>query len=103
LAGAEGSQFRSLIFLSPVFDTAQIGGRSFAEQCRGRAVLVLTGESDDRVPLRYVEENVAEMTRAGVHARLKSVAEADHFLFFSRRELVIDILESWVQENRGEP
>ena len=103
LAAARGSQFRSLIFLSPVFDERQISGSSFAQQCRGRSVLVLTGEADDRVPLGYVEENVAAMTRAGAGAHLTAVAAADHFLFFSHRELVINALESWLQESRRAP
>jgi pimeloyl-ACP methyl ester carboxylesterase len=101
LAAAEGSQFRSLIFLSPVFDTAEISRRSFAEQCHGQAVFVMTGERDDRVPLDYVSGNIAEMARAGVAARLKTVSDADHFLVFSHRALVIDSLDAWLQENFG--
>ena len=101
LAGAEGSQFRSLIFLSPVFDTAEISRRSFGEQCHGQAVFVMTGERDDRMPLDYVGGNIAEMARADVAARLRTVSDADHFLVFSHRALVIDSLDAWLQENSG--
>lgn len=101
LARAEGSQFRSLFFLSPVFDTVEISRRSFGEQCHGKAVFVMTGERDDRVPLDYVSDNVAEMARAGVAARLSTVSDADHFLFFSQPALVVDSLEAWLQENSG--
>ena len=101
LAAAEGSQFRSLIFLSPVFDTAEIRRRSFVEQCHGQAVFVMTGERDDRVPLDSVGDNIAEMARAGVAARLRTVSDADHFLIFSHRALVVDSLGDWLQENSG--
>jgi len=103
LAASQGSRFRSLIFLSPVFDDAQIGGSSFAKQCRGRAVLVLTGKSDDRVPLPYVQEDVAAMTEAGADVHLTAVAGADHFLFFTHRELVIATLDSWLRDQPKTP
>lgn len=103
LAAIQGSQFRSLIFCSPVFDDAQITGTSFAKQCGGQAVLVLTGAADDRVPLRYVEGNVAAMTQAGAQVRSTVVADADHFLVFTHRGLVITALASWLQDGRGAP
>ena len=99
LAAAEGTRFRSLIYLSPVFDAEQVSRTTFVENCRGRPVLVLTGKEDDRVPLSYVMENVAALTRTGVDVRLKTVAGADHFLVFSHRDLVIDTLASWLREN----
>lgn len=100
LAAAEGSRFRSLVFLSPVFDVAQIGASSFGQQCRDRPVFVLTGEIDDRVPLSYVEENVTAMNRVGVRPRLQAVSKADHFLVFSHQALVVDALVSWLQEHQ---
>jgi predicted esterase len=103
LAGLEGSRFRSMIFLSPVFDAGEIRGPSFAAQCRDRAILVLTGGLDDRVPLRWVEENVADMTEAGARVHLESISDADHFLFFSHRKRVIEVVESWLRAHQGAP
>jgi pimeloyl-ACP methyl ester carboxylesterase len=103
LAGLEGSQFRSMIFLSPVFDAGEIRGPSFAAQCRDLPVLVLTGGLDDRVPLRWVEANVEDMAQAGARVHLESIPDADHFLFFSHRKQVVDVMESWLRAHRGAP
>ena len=61
----------------------------------------MTGERDDRVPLDYVGDNIAEMARAGVAACLQTVSNADHFLIFSHRALVVDSLSAWLLENSG--
>ena len=95
LASSQGSQFASMVFLSPVFANEEIRSVSFAEQCRGRRVLVVTGSADDRVPLSYVEENAARMTRTGVKVKLKTFDGAGHFLLFSHRVQLMQVLEEW--------
>jgi len=95
LAGDQGSDFASIIFLSPVFDVSGIRSAAFAAQCKERKILVVTGGRDDRVPLSYVEENVTTMTRAGARVTLHAVDSADHFLMFSHRPELLQILEEW--------
>ena len=95
LAAFQGARFASMVFLSPVFDQAAIRSGSFAGQCRGRRVLVVTGATDDRVPLSYVEENATRMKRAGAQVTLKIFDEADHFLVFSHRAPLFLDLEEW--------
>ncbi len=58
-------------------------------------MLVLTGATDNRVPLHYVKSAIAEMSAAGARVELKTFALADHFLIFSERSDVIDGLATW--------
>ena len=53
------------------------------------------------VTLGYISDNIAEMARAGVAARLQTVSDFDHFLVFSHRALAIDSLAAWLQEDSG--
>jgi predicted esterase len=96
LTARHGSDFASTIFISPVFDSAAVASRAFEEQCRDRRVFVTTGGQDNRVPLSYVEENVAAIRRAGGLVKLRSFDEADHFLIFSHREALITDLQDWL-------
>ncbi len=97
--GAESDlRFRSLVLVSPVFDEACVGRGAFADPRRRCPVLVLTGDADDRIPVRYVRENVTAMADAGVDVRLRTVPGADHFLFFSHRELLVEALSARLKE-----
>ncbi len=100
LAASQGSQFASVVFLSPVFATPEIRSSSFGEQCHDRRVLVVAGGRDDRIPLSYVEENAGQMTRAGAQVTLTAIDEADHFLVFSHRDQLLPVLEAWFRPGR---
>jgi len=98
LAALQGSRFKSLVFLSPVFDDHAIASASFARQCSNRPVLVLTGARDDRTPLRYVEENIRGMTRGGAKIEMQTTPEADHFLMFSHRRQLVEAMATWLKK-----
>jgi pimeloyl-ACP methyl ester carboxylesterase len=99
LASRQGARYRSLVFLSPVFDVGSLRTLSFAQQCRERSVFVLTGREDDRVPLWYVKENAAEIAKTGANVTVESVEGANHFLMFSHRDRVLSALEKWLRAN----
>lgn len=99
LASSQGARYRSLVFLSPVFDVENLHARSFAQQCRDRSVFVITGREDDRIPFWYVEENAAEISKAGAKVTVESVEGANHFLLFSHRDRVLAVLEVWLLAN----
>jgi pimeloyl-ACP methyl ester carboxylesterase len=61
-------------------------------------VLVISGKQDDRITFSYVSENVASMTNAGLHVDLVPVNNADHFMIFSHREVVLKTIASWLRE-----
>jgi pimeloyl-ACP methyl ester carboxylesterase len=94
-----GKQFRSLILLSAVCDEAAISMSTFADQWRGKPVLVITGEADDRVPLWYVNRYASSMRSAGARIEMSSYQRADHFLFFSHRDRCLGQLVSWLKLN----
>jgi predicted esterase len=81
---AAGIPAQSFILLSPVFDrgSLQAASREFLSSTK---VLVLTGQKDDRVPLDYVEAQVAGLRVDGARVELSVVADAGHFLVFSHR------------------
>lgn len=96
LAASHGSQFRSFIFLSPVFDEGEISSTRFATHVVGKPILILTGALDDRVPLSYVQDSAAELKRAGALVTLESFPNANHFLVFSERDALIAKLGRWI-------
>ncbi len=98
IAISSGERFRSLVFLSPVFDQREIESVAFRKQWSGRPVLVITGKADNRVPFEYVGENVRTMQDAGARVTLEAVDAADHFLFFSHEAFVLARLEAWLRE-----
>lgn len=96
LACNRGKKYRSLIFLSPVFDPEFLHSDSFASECKQNNVFVLTGGLDDRVPLVYVRNNALEISKVGAKVTLNVEDTAGHFLFFSHRERVLKTLEAWL-------
>lgn len=100
LAASQGSQFASMVFLSPVFAVPEIHSSSFVEQCRDRRILVVTGGRDDRIPIGYVDENTRQITKAGALLTRERFETADHFLMFSHREQLLPLLEEWFRKAR---
>ena len=99
-AGLSGEAFRSLIFISPVFDEKAITCTGFRIRCRQKPVLVITGMQDDRVPALYVQDNVGIMKSEGVDVTTHLVPNADHFLFFSHRQEMTQKIVEWLQKQQ---
>jgi predicted esterase len=96
-ASKHGHHFRSLILLSPVTDARAINSPLFSEHCKGKAVLFITGEADDRVPLVYVSESADAIRRAGAQVSFTAYPVANHFLFFSHRDRCLHELSQWLK------
>lgn len=96
LAASSGSRFRSLTWLSPVFDDGLLSEQGLTDQCRNTRLLVYSGEEDNRVPWDYVMRSAKVLRARGLSVELEGVAEADHFMLFSDRERVISRLSAWV-------
>ena len=94
LATARSEQLHSLVFLSPVLDESVIHSAAFFREWHDRPILFITGETDNRVPLAYVERNVHRLKSAGAKVELLSMP-ADHFLMFSHRLELMKKLEAW--------
>jgi pimeloyl-ACP methyl ester carboxylesterase len=102
-AAAAAQRFRGLIFISPVMDTAIVNSPTFHTRWAGRPALVVTGETDRRVPLSYVDRRVAALRAGGVPVTYITYPAEDHFLFFSRREEMLEDIAAWLEQTEKEP
>ncbi len=96
-ASKSGSRFRSFIFLSPVCDREALGSKEFSAHVRGKPLLLITGQEDNRVPLLYVLSCAELLKSAGAKVELSAYAAADHFLVFSHRERFLKELSGWLE------
>lgn len=87
---------RGLIYVSPVIEPSRVGGEAFTRAWKGRPVLVLHGEEDDRIPMEYVEEAVAGMKGGGVNVTFRRYVGEEHWLFFSRRKEIAAVVAGWL-------
>lgn len=97
LLAAGQPAFRSYVFISPVFDDAALRQRSPSQPGRRDKVLILTGPLDERVPVDYVRQRATGLGQTGAQVELVEEPGADHFLMFSHRGRVIDLLANHLQ------
>jgi len=90
-------KFRSLIFISPVMSNSLVDSRIFQDQWKGRPVLIISGEEDERVPIEYVYKRVSNLENGGVQITSKYYPREDHFLFFSQRDEILKEISNWLQ------
>jgi predicted esterase len=98
MASPYANRFRSLILFSPVCDEQALASASFAENLRGKPVLVISGEMDDRVPIAYVRKCTDVLSGVGAHLKLSAYPAANHFLLFSHREQWREEVAAWLKE-----
>lgn len=63
--------------------------------CRGKPVLVLRGEQDERIPRPYVEQSVSGLP-GNILVEKKFYPGEDHFLFLSKRTAVLEDVAKWM-------
>jgi len=98
LAEESPERFRGLIFISPVMATEIVDKATFSDLWRGRPVLVVTGQADQRVPISYVRQRVSILKAGGVEVADITYSGEDHFLFFSQSENVLNDVANWLSE-----
>jgi predicted esterase len=91
----DSGRFRGLIYISPVMEADVMASPAFMQGCKGKPLLVIHGDQDERIPLKYVEQPLAGLTgTAAVTTRY--YANEDHFLFLSRRTDVLNDMFNWM-------
>ncbi len=100
LGNATPARFRGLIFISPVMVTDVVDAPAFQAAWGGRPVLILTGQDDERVPFAYVAERARNLAQGDVAVTDISYPGEDHFLFFSRRQEVLQDISEWLQQTQ---
>jgi len=88
-------RYRALIYISAVMEPDVMGSAAFQQACLGKPVLVLHGEQDERIPLRYVQGSLALL---GSKANIKTniYPGEDHFLFLSKRDEISADIAQWL-------
>lgn len=81
-----------LVLISPVLEPDLVGSREFASALR-RPPLVVEGDQDVNVRPEAVARGVAAMEAAGIHPRYLLLPGHDHFLMFSARRTLFELLE----------
>lgn len=88
--------FAGLVYLSPVIDPEKIAKAPFVAALEGAPVLVITGDSDNRVSVDYVRSGVENLKRQGAEVTFDIIPNEDHFLIYSQREEVMEKVEEWL-------
>lgn len=99
VGASTGSRFKSLVFLSPVFDRMAVLTMDFQDHWRNKPVLVITGKLDDRVPHDYVQGMTDSIRNVGAITTMKSIDGADHFMLFSHRDVVLAEISQWLRQH----
>jgi len=89
----------SYCFLSPVFADRLVDHAQSLPDLKQHQVFILTGAVDDRVPLSYVRIAGDRISHAGATVQMTSFDDADHFLFFSHRERMLEELKNWMRKD----
>ncbi|MBN2685940.1 MAG: hypothetical protein JXR40_11725 [Pontiellaceae bacterium] len=97
LGNLEKYDFSGLALISPVMESKYSNEQYMKKQMDSRAVLVIHGTEDKRIPLNYVREKTAILHQRGVKPQLEEIDKEDHFLFLSSWEKVSEILSSWMK------
>ncbi len=99
LAAAYPEMFQGLVFVSPVMSTNIVDGKPFQSRWENRPILVISGETDNRVPVDYVNQRISRMNAGGIDVTSAIYSDEDHFLFYSQPEGVMQDVANWLTEN----
>ncbi len=76
--------------------TEIVDSATFQAAWANRPVLVISGETDNRIPLAYVEQRVAVMQQASIDVTPIIYPNEDHFLVFSQPEAIMNDVADWL-------
>ena len=102
LLRAAPGKFKSLVFLSPVFDGRELDRLSQVGRAKLPPILVLSGDCDDRIPPSYVDASVRliRSNSASASPTVRFIAGANHFAIFTRRRELVATLSDWLEQQR---
>lgn len=92
-----GSRLAGLIFLSPTMEPAVLNSHDFVETCAGRPILVVQGSRDHNVKPQTVDAAVQILKQNGADVTYHTDPDADHFLYFAKRDEIHTIIGDWVK------
>ncbi len=96
---AFGSRLAGLIFLSPTMEPAVLNSPEFIEGYTGRPILVVQGGRDHNIKPQSVDAAVAILMQNGADVTYHTDGDADHFLYFAKRDEIHTIIGDWMKLN----
>jgi pimeloyl-ACP methyl ester carboxylesterase len=91
--------YKGLIYLSGVMEPKVLQSSEFVKGWKDRPVLVIHGGKDERIPKDYIDRNIENLERNSIHPTVKVFDDEDHFLFFSKRVEMIDVIHAWIVDS----
>ena len=96
---ALGNRLAGLVFLSPTMEPAVLNSPEFIEGYTGRPILVVQGGRDHNVKPQSVDSAVAILKQNGADVTYHTDPNADHFLYFVKRDEIHTIIGDWMKLN----
>jgi pimeloyl-ACP methyl ester carboxylesterase len=103
VAAAFPQEFCDCILISPVLSQAVTFDPAFAAAWSGRRMLIIMGESDERVSFSGVRQSVEALRAGGVNVQFITYPGEDHFLFFSQRPAIMRQIAAWLEASPPSP
>ena len=89
-------RFQGVIFLSPVMPGQIVNSKDFLDGWRGRPALIISGETDRRIPANYVIDRATFLEENGLNVTTLLYPNEDHFLFYSQPEKILSDISTWI-------
>ncbi len=90
-------RFRGLIYLSAVPEEGVLRSQAYLHGWRGRPVLFIHGDQDNRVPVREIDDTARGLSAAGVNVAKRVRGGEDHFLFLASLDGMLADIEAWMR------
>jgi predicted esterase len=95
-AAASPEAYAGLVFFSAVLEPEVLAMTDFARAASGKPVLLVHGARDDRIDQRWPDLAAARLRDLGATVTYRLYPEEDHFLFFARKDDVLEDLARWL-------
>jgi pimeloyl-ACP methyl ester carboxylesterase len=100
---ASPGTYRGAIFISPVLDSQLWSDNQFLATWKDKPLLVIHGSRDNRIPAAYVTPFVKAMQDSGLRVTYRLYEGQTHFLFFTIRHEVQDLIGQWLSASAAGP
>lgn len=91
------TKWKGVIYLSPVIEPRVIAAPLFVERSQKVPILIIHGETDDRIPFHFVQANAAQLKANGAIVTERYYPGEDHFLVFSQPDAVVADMIKWLE------
>lgn len=101
-ASAHPDRYRGLIYISPTMILSELSASAFADAWKDRPIFVAQGDADWNVPKKTVDPAIELRRRQGSRTTYDVYPGEDHYLFFARREVLLEKIHRWIEANERE-